>query len=351
MPLFSGVDSIANPTVTFQVLSRIPHAAYDRFREPPLLVPYYHMVSDETIAHVRHLFPYKTIRQFKSDLAFLLKKYKPLGLAEVIKHIRDARPFPPRTFLLTFDDGYREMSEVVAPILLDEGVSATFFVNSAFVDNRQLGHCNKQSVVIDQFERRRTAALEAKALEVLHSHGIRSSDFASGIKNVSTIQGYIVDEVASLLEIDWTAYLRVCRPYLTSAQIHQLIKGGFTVGGHSIDHTSYSSLSLEGQLEQTMESVRSVREKFGLDYGAFAFPFSDDDVSREFFARMFHSRVVDVSFGTAGMVRGWERKHIQRTWFEAPIATAERIIAFQYARYVMKLIRAKVSGIIPQRCS
>ncbi len=309
------------------------------------------MVSDETIAHVRHLFPYKTVRQFKSDLEFLLKKYKPLALTEVIKHIRDARPFPRRTFLLTFDDGYREMSEVVAPILLDKGVSATFFVNSAFVDNQQLGYWHKLSIVIAKFEKGKTAALEKRVSQLLEDYGIHSREIAYGIMNIRCMSAHAIDAIANLLEIDWGNYLRTSAPFMTSSQIDHLLHSGFTIGGHSVDHSAYASLALDAQLKQTIESVRFVKERFHLDYGAFAFPFSDDQVSREFFGRMYHNGVVDVSFGTAGLVRGCERRHIQRICFESPIAAAEQIVAFQCARYLLKTMRTKISDIITPRCT
>ena len=41
-----------------------------------------------------------------------------------------------RCLHLTFDDGFRELHDVVAPILLRKGIPATFFVNSAFIDNK-----------------------------------------------------------------------------------------------------------------------------------------------------------------------------------------------------------------------
>ena len=100
----------------------------------------------------------------------------------------------------------------------------------------------------------------------------------------------------------------------------------------------YSSLTVDDQLYQTVESVRCVREMFDLDYGVFAFPFSDHGISREFFTRLSHAGLVDASFGTAGLLDDSVPNHLQRFSLEKPLAKAERIVPFQHARKVWRLL-------------
>jgi len=42
------------------------------------VAPFYHVVSDEPLPHVEQLYNIKTIQQFKDDLDFLLKHFKPI---------------------------------------------------------------------------------------------------------------------------------------------------------------------------------------------------------------------------------------------------------------------------------
>jgi len=241
-------------------------------------------------------------------------------------------------FLLTFDDGYREMSDFVAPILLKKGVSATFFLNTAFIDNRQLCYLNKASLIVERFEKTWSSGLEKTLRGLLRSHNVLSSNITSGVLSVGYQQGELLEEIAYAMNIDFVDYLSANEPYLTSAQINKLIASGFSIGAHSIDHPVYCSLGLKDQLHQTVESVKSVREMFHLSYGVFAFPFSDYGISREFFARLSDSGLVDLSFGTAGLIGDSVPNHLPRFSLENPIDTAGRIVTYQHARKLGRLI-------------
>lgn len=336
----SGQAIVTNRSPThdmlFSVLSWIPSSLYRSSNHTPLLVPFYHLISDEDIAHTKHLYRHKSIKAFKKDLDFLLGAYSPITLRDVLECQKADRPLPNKSFLLTFDDGYREISDVVAPILLAKGVSATFFLNSAFVDNRQLCHVNKVSLLVECLQRIQSSRTQEKLLGLLRTEHIHGNDLATATRHIRYDQRAVLDEMASILGTEFSSYLVKRQPYLTSSQIRQLIIQGFTIGGHSVDHSPYSSLGLEAQLHQTIESVRFVREQFGLNYGAFAFPFDDEGVSNGFFEELSRESSVDVTFGAAGLIDDGIPHHYQRVCMELRGASAKRIIAYHHARRLMK---------------
>jgi peptidoglycan/xylan/chitin deacetylase (PgdA/CDA1 family) len=272
-------------------------------------------------------------------LDFLLKHYLPLGLIEILDLRKDGRPLPEKGFFLTFDDGYREMSDIVAPILLKKGIGATFFVNSAFTDNKDLCYLNKASLIAEHLRKNRSSSLDERVCRILDTKGMGCDDAKSGVLSVQYAQRDILDEVAHELELDFTAYSSKSKPYLTSTQINKLIEDGFTIGAHSIDHPLYSTLSVDDQVYQTMESIKFVREAFDLSYGVFAFPHSDHNVSIEYFDRVSKSGLIDLSFGTAGLMDESAPNHLQRFSLERPIVAAKRIVAFQHARRVLKQLK------------
>jgi peptidoglycan/xylan/chitin deacetylase (PgdA/CDA1 family) len=141
------------------------------------------------------------------------------------------------------------------------------------------------------------------------------------------------------MDVDLDGYLLKNRPYLTTDEIKNLIEDGFAIGAHSIDHPLYALIPLEDQLDQTIESIRLIRERFSLTYGAFAFPNSDYGVSQDFFAELDKSGLVDVSFGNRGMTNNMLSKTLQRLSMEKPLISAERIIALQLARRGWKLLK------------
>jgi peptidoglycan/xylan/chitin deacetylase (PgdA/CDA1 family) len=158
----------------------------------------------------------------------------------------------------------------------------------------------------------------------------------------------MVDAVAHALDYDFGAYLCDNEPYLTSEQVHKLIHMGFTIGAHSVDHPRYSTIGLEEQVDQTLTSIRFLRQRFALGYGAFAFPNGDDNLSPDFFDRIFASGDVAVSFGSIGVLRNIHPHHFgSRLPMEKTAATAEKVIARYYAKSLYDLLigrrrRAKV---------
>jgi peptidoglycan/xylan/chitin deacetylase (PgdA/CDA1 family) len=142
--------------------------------------------------------------------------------------------------------------------------------------------------------------------------------------------------VADAVGVDFSGYLASHQPYLTTPQVHDLLRRGFSIGGHSLDHPSYSLVSLDEQVRQTVESVRLVRSRFRLDYGAFAFPHGDDRVASAFFTRVRRDGCVDVSFGTAGIVKDRRHRHFQRFSTENSRRPASAVLGHYFARSVFK---------------
>ncbi|MCG2777798.1 MAG: polysaccharide deacetylase family protein [Desulfobacterales bacterium] len=330
--------NVIKQKIISRIFSIIPFSILGKITQTNLIIPYYHVISDDEVLHIKHLYAYKNIKQFKDDIEFLLKNYTPIDLFDLLNFLKTGQSLPEKAFLLTFDDGFREMHDIVAPILLEKGVPASFFINSAFIDNKNLCYQHKTSILVEHLERTMSLGLREKIKEVLLKNELEFNDIKSSILSIKYRQKDLVDEIAQLIDIDFNDYLVRNKPYLTSDQIKKLIKDGFTIGAHSIDHPLYSSISLESQLHQTIESVKLIREKFCLDYGAFAFPHSDNNVSKKFFVELYNSGLVDISFGTGGMIKDCVPNNLQRFSLEKPLMPAERIIAFQFARKLFKLM-------------
>lgn len=303
---------------------------------------YYHVVGDEGIPHVAQLYRYKTVAAFIQDLEYLVKKYKPVSMTDVIENLTRDRPLPRNAFLLTFDDGYREMIDVVAPLLLRWGVNATFFMNSGFIDNSAMCYLNKASLLVERL--RDTAwsgGLARRITEILGPGVDAAADANARVLSIGYAERSRLDELAAILELDFAASLNTKQPYLSSAQVRKLIELGFSVGAHSIDHPLYALIPLEEQLRQTTESAVRIRRLFNLDYGVFAFPHSDVGVGREFFVKLAETGLIDVSFGTSGLLDDTVPYNLQRVSLEQPLAPAEQIVRFHHARRLMRVLTGR----------
>lgn len=312
----------------------VPLPLWDALTGVDWALPYYHMVSDEAIAHVSHLYRYRSAGEFTADVEFFCRHYRPIALEEFLAAVRaNGRP-PARSFLLTFDDGFREMHDVVAPILKAKGVPAVFFLTSASVDNRALIFHQKISLLIAALRAPgATAAMGAQVSRRLAEAGMVGDDAVSQLKGVDYAHRAVLDACGEICDVDFARYLAEQQPYLTSEQVRGLLADGFAVGAHSVDHPRYGDLPLAEQLTQTRDSMRFLQERFGPQPRAFAFPHHDTDVGQAFFEQVFGDSTVEVSFGTGGRAFGAWPGHFQRFSMEKRAGSARQLVSRHYAAH------------------
>jgi peptidoglycan/xylan/chitin deacetylase (PgdA/CDA1 family) len=313
--------------------SVIPFQIWPVLSRVSLVVPYYHMVSNDHIAHVRHLYRFRNVAEFESDLDFLLRRFVSMELEDIVAMLNGKGQLSQRCFHLTFDDGFREMYEVVAPILSRKGIPATFFLNTAFLDQQGMAHHNKISLLIDCMQRQLPSDALRK-IEALLPPAKAGESLKSRLLSIRHADKWIVEAIAIIAEVDFNEYLSTARPYLSSEQVRGLLKQGFSIGAHSIDHPLYADLPLKEQIRQTRVSVDFIESRFGVHTRAFAFPYTDAGVRPEFFDAMLTTGVLDASFGTGRLVRHFHPRNIERFSMENCSDTAEAIVAREYARAV-----------------
>ena len=231
-----------------------------RHTDTDLIFPFYHTVSDEYLPHIHPLYSPKTINEFLRDLDFLLEHFQPVDMETAFLHCKGEKQVAKPSFHLSFDDGLREVYDIITPILYNKGVPFSVFVNSDFVDNRNL------------FFRHREVLLKQS--------------------------------------IDPELFLNEKQPYLSVAQLKEMSKKGVHIGAHSMNHPRYREITENEQIVQTLKSCDFVKEVFNQDITSFAFPFSDDGISESFFANIYSS--VDLTFGISGIYFHHNNRHIGR---------------------------------------
>jgi len=260
---------------------------------PPagVLFPYAHIVTDDIPIHVKYLYQSPTIAKFKSDLDFLARRYQPLQLSDLERVTRSHdKNGSARYFVLSFDDGMREIYDIVAPILREKGIPAIFFLNSAMVDNKQLMWRHKVGLLMARSEQEPTNIPLQLAIGP-------SQSVCARLAALQFAEQPILDDIAQGLDCSFDEYLRSNQPYLTSGQILELARDGFEFGAHSASHPCFNEIPLPEQKEQISASVQFIRS-LGLPCRYFAFPFNDNGVPVSVFKHMTELNIA-LSFGTS----------------------------------------------------
>lgn len=304
-----------------------------------LYLPYHHLVSNEKVPHIDQLYPYKNVQQFKKDLEYLLKHFTPIDIQELFYCIKEHKPFPKNSFLLTFDDGLKEIHEVVAPILLEKKIPAIFFINTAYIDNRKLFYRFKISLLIGELLRNSSSLEYLKIFANSLECDIPASEtIISKLKNIQQVDENILDKIATAIGFSFENYLQEIQPFLTTAQIQLLIKKGFYIGGHSVTHPYYPSLTLDKQVKETTDCLDTLVENFDLKNRLFAFPHSDKKITQSFFNNI-NSKQVEVFFGIQNQKIEENNRVLQRFNAERPnISLQKQIKSIMLYNWVLSLL-------------
>lgn len=320
-----------------RVARRVPFSLVRSVTDGELIIPYYHVVSDDLEPYVRGLYQYRTSKQFREDLEFLLRHYRPLALDDLLRAVHDGTAPPARSCLLTFDDGFACMHKVAAPILERMGVPAVFFLITGFMDNQDMGAANKAALLAAVADRVSEHVRRA-ADTMLTEAGLPRAELGKRLLLLRDQHCALIDRLASLMEVSIADYLAKHQPYLSREQARDLVRRGFAIGAHSVDHPYYPALPLDAQLWQTRESLRILRQDVDPACASFAFPYTDRGVALDFYQAVREEGLVSLCFGTAGMQTDPVSFSFQRFSMEKEGLTARQVLSQEYTRKVARVI-------------
>ncbi|HPJ77874.1 MAG TPA: polysaccharide deacetylase family protein [Prolixibacteraceae bacterium] len=301
-----------------------------------VILPFYHAVSDDPPPHLRHVLKTRDTRTFRHDLDWLCRHFEPID-APTLEEIATGRRAPTRpSFHLSFDDGLKEAATIIAPLLKERGIPATFFLNTGFIGQRDLFFRFRVSVLISRLDATGETARK-KAATLLAGKGILAPTLREQLLAVDYPRREMTGEVAPLLGVDFDAYLRNHPIYLEEEDIGHLLRQGFTLGGHGLDHPLFREVPPEEQLRQAMESTLWLRERFGVKQLLFSFPFSDEEVGAAFFRRVHPPEgEISLTFGISGLKKEAFPRHLHRIPMEKGDLSARSLIKEEYLYFLLK---------------
>jgi len=274
---------------------------------PPFL-PFYHVVSDTKPDYIDS-YVVRSSSVFEKELDYLLRYFQPVDLKTIVRSPQK------KQMHLSFDDGLKECYTVIAPILKRKGIPATFFVNPCFVDNKEIFHRFKRSI--------------------LTVNGY----LQPGTKKYFMDESHLLDEVAEKCGVVFEDYLAANQPYMSFDEIKSLNDTGFTIGSHSLNHPEFWRLTEDEQYVQIEESMKWVVDRFHPEMKAFSFPFTDDRVKLSLFEKLKANQIVDVTFGTAGLKYDQVPFNLQRIPVERKQNwDVRKVVHFEYFYYFARSI-------------
>lgn len=247
--------------------------------EDGLLILLFHGVIERQTCDVRN---YNRKHIEKDYFASILKKLKkegiPLSMTDVLEFYEEGKPYPGRSFAVTFDDGFENNISIAAPVLCDLQVPATFYVTSGFIEFNGMSWIDSIESVMELVPCGRiklpwsddAISFSSRESKIDLLQKIRSAvktspdvDTHALVQDISAQLGY-----EPVIASDHPLDLK-----MTWAQVNELASQSlFEVGGHSHSHQILSFLSEQDLRTDLDLSLGLLKEKAGIENVHYAYP-------------------------------------------------------------------------------
>jgi len=245
-----------------------------------------------------------TLDNFEQQLNFLCEKYTPLTHADFSNSANNGDKIHDHGFYLTFDDGTKDHIDNVLPILLNKGITASFFpVTQPLVDGK-VSIVEKQRFLQYIAHAKYSDFIEQFCMTILEYMPELKPIIDPSDKNILQAKTYLADQdfysneerfyrkirneyipvqlFNEVISNEFSTYYYkeddfVKQYYMDASDIAKLHNSGMTIGGHSHTHpvlTQISNNDIEKEVKYSLDTLKTI---VGNSIESFAYPFGIDN--------------------------------------------------------------------------
>jgi peptidoglycan/xylan/chitin deacetylase (PgdA/CDA1 family) len=231
------------------------------------VILYGHRVTGNDEGYLPGLAP----EHFEEQLVYLTRHYSFLSLSDLVGRLREGRPVPPMSAVLTLDDGFRDNYTNAFPVLRRLGIPATVFLTTGCVSEGTLPWSQRLGYLL---QTTRVTEIQDPATGQrlsLAESGLRREAYAVLKTGLRSLPAARRDELMDR----FARHLEVTPPtdrMLTWDQIAEMARGGVAFGAHTATHPMLAEIPWQEARTEMERSLSDVREHLGVDAPPFAFP-------------------------------------------------------------------------------
>lgn len=244
-----------------------------RFTGNGAAIVMYHSVQDDPRAQFDFLGGIiHSTEVFRGQMEIVARHFNPATIDDLLHFVRGEKELPPRSVVVTFDDGYADNYDVARPVLDKLGIPAVFYVVIDCLD-RQILPWPAQLRHIFLTAQARSWNDAAGNCWPLGIHEQRLEAYAEAARLCAKLSGdartIVLDSFLSELQAQ---AINSSQPMMTWEQVRSLDRNGHTLGSHTMSHPSVAQLRPEDAQIEFSASKRRLEEEIGKSVVHFSYP-------------------------------------------------------------------------------
>lgn len=208
--------------------------------------------------------------EFSEHLSYLSKYRRVLPLSEISQRLKDGKSLPANTAAITIDDGFRDAYKIAFPLLKENGMPATLFAVTNFLDGKTWLWTDKMSYVVSKLKSKRAVVqIGEKTIEL--EKGDARKNYLSAAR-VNRILKLMPDEEKELALEQAIKQLGVEIPTLPPdnyapvswEQALEMDKNNLHIGSHTVTHpilTNIPETQLNFELQNSKKRLEEMLER------------------------------------------------------------------------------------------
>jgi len=248
--------------------------------EKELVIFLFHGVVEDSVHEVRNYNGKHLLSQNFIDLIDGLSRYGiPLSMDEIIGLNDDKNGYPPNSYAITFDDGFKNNHDIAAPALDDFSTPATFYLTTDFIQSNRMSWIDQIEYCFESI--RSTSLFLPWSNEKIQIHDAETKiAYLEEIRrNVKANPGKYLDDgfvrnIFDQCEVDLIeTNSDVIDQKMNWEDVHALSQNDlFTIGGHTHSHNSLAFLADDGMNHEIAVSLTYLKEKANLSTRHYSYP-------------------------------------------------------------------------------
>lgn len=274
-------------------MDRLPELLSSRLSDSELAIFLFHGVMPRNTKGVRNYTgKHMRLDNFQLCMSKLCSVGNPISIERATSLLEEGAPFPERSFVISFDDGFENNYSVAMPVMVDLGVKPVIYVTTNFINLGEQSWIDKIESVV---EVAKPCQLKLDWLKDVMSMNNREQKIAflkevrHYVKKNPTVDPYkfasdLIDQLGESTVPDYDDYLD---KKLSWEQIRHLSQSGLaTIGGHSHTHRILSFLAYEELEFEINTSLHLMQSMAGVTVYHYSYP--------EGLSHCFNDTVIDL---------------------------------------------------------